>query len=125
MRNYNRRIAITMMIYVVLLMGSVTLFAHGWGSGPWGYLLAALPAIPVAVVFLVLGLYLKEETDEFARQLFMQACLIGAAVTFVEATFWGFLETFHKVPHVPIYAASIAFFAQYGVASCILWRRYR
>jgi hypothetical protein len=123
MRSYNRRIAITMLIYAVALVGSVFLHTKGWSAGPSGYLLAALPALPIGGVFLVLGLYLKEEGDEFMRQLFVWACLIGAAATFIEATFLGFLEVFGKVAHAPAYWMSIAFFAQFGVANVLLrWR---
>lgn len=125
MRNYNWRIAIAMTTYAVVLIGTMFLYLKGWTPGPFGYGLAALPAVPIAAVFAILGLYLKEETDEFARRSFAEACLLGAGATFVEATFWGFLETFGKVQHLPMYWASIAFFAQFGIATALVKWRYR
>jgi hypothetical protein len=53
------------------------------------YLIAILPAIPVAGIVFVAGRYLARETDEFIRALVVQSLLWGLGLTFVADTYLG------------------------------------
>lgn len=55
---------------------------------------AVLPALTVAAFIGVLARYLREETDEFHRELVVRCLLWGAAAVMLVMTFHGFLQLF-------------------------------
>jgi hypothetical protein len=122
---YGRRCAVVMVVYFLALMGSVAAYNTGITEGFLGYVIAVAPALPIIGVFVILGRLFKEETDEFVRMLMLRALVWAGALTFAEATVWGFLETFGKVPNLWMWVAPIAFFAQLGITTPLMIRRYR
>jgi len=87
-------------------------------SGPIAYVAAVLPALPIIGIFVVIGRYLVEETDEYLRDQFVRKALIASGFTLSVATAWGFLENFDLVPHVYAYYAAILWFAGLGLGAC-------
>ncbi len=73
---------------------------HGHVAGFFSYVLAALPAVPVAWTLLITGTYLNEEKDEFQRNLYIQAILCGVAATLAVVTALGYMEDFGRAPHL-------------------------
>ncbi len=65
----------------------------------WG--LAMLPIAPILAMIYVMGRYIVEEHDEYLRHRAIMAALIGLGFVLAIGSFWGFLETFELVPHVP------------------------
>lgn len=65
------------------------------------FLLALLPIAPILAMIWVMARYLREERDEYLRHRAIMASLGGLATVLAVGTFWGFLETFELVPHVP------------------------
>ena len=65
----------------------------------WG--LAMLPIAPILAMIYVMGRYIVEEQDEYLRHRAIIASLIGLGFVLAIGSFWGFLETFELVPHVP------------------------
>ena len=65
----------------------------------WG--LAMLPIAPILAMIFVMGRYIVEEKDEYLRHRAIMASLIGLGFVLAIGSFWGFLETFELVPHVP------------------------
>jgi hypothetical protein len=122
---YGRRCAVVMVVYFLTLMGSVVAYNAGITQGPLGYAIAVAPALPIVGVFVILGQLFKEENDEFVRMLMLRALVWAGALTFAEATVWGFLETFGKVPNLWMWMVPIAFFAQLGVTTPLIIWRYR
>jgi hypothetical protein len=61
------------------------------------YLLAALLTIPVIGVIVVVGRYLRRESDEFIRMMVVQSLLWGLGVTFAMDTFLGGLFAFPEI----------------------------
>ena len=49
----------------------------------------------------VMARYLREEQDEYLRHRAVNASLVGLACVLGVGSFWGFLETFELVAHVP------------------------
>lgn len=63
--------------------------------------LAMLPIAPILAMIYVMGRYIVEEHDEYLRHRAIIAALIGLGFMLAIGSFWGFLETFELVPHVP------------------------
>ena len=117
-RRYNRRVIALSAIYAALLFGAVYLFVHHLLSGPIAYVAAVLPALPIIGIFVVIGRYLVEESDEYLRDQFVRQALIATGFALSIATAWGFLENFDLVPHVYAYYAAILWFAGLGIGAC-------
>ena len=125
MRRYHRRLTATILVYVTMLLAATHLYDLGLTAGPLGYLIALAPAAPIVGIFLILGQFLREETDEVMREMIRTALLWTGALTLCEATVWGFLETFDKAPNVWMWAVPVAFFAQLGVTLPLAARKFR
>ncbi|MXP10666.1 hypothetical protein [Pseudoblastomonas halimionae] len=65
------------------------------------WVLAMLPIIPIFWMIYVMGRYIAEEADEYLRHRAIMASLVGLGAVLAIGSFWGFLETFELVPHVP------------------------
>jgi hypothetical protein len=124
MRRYSDRLAVNMAVYVVLLIAATGLYHQGWAAGVLGYPLALLPALPILGIVVLYGRYFREETDEVQRAMVMTSLIWSGAATLCEATVWGFLETFGKVPHVWLWAVPVAFFGQLAITGPLAARRY-
>lgn len=125
MRRYMLRLGLAMSAYAVLLLTATTLHRQGLTHGPVGYLIALTPGLAIVACIASVGLYLREETDEFHRQALVQSLLWGTAATLSIATVWGFLETFDLAPHAPGWAAVPVFSIAMGLAQTLISRRYR
>jgi MFS family permease len=121
----NRRTMAAAAIYAVLLLAVVWLHAFHPVQGALAYVLAVLPAIAVVGMVVAMGLYFREETDEFERSIRIENALWATGGTLAIATVWGFAELLAGAPHV---GAWIWFpvWALFGsVADFFIRRRYR
>ena len=98
---YTKGIAITSLLYVLGLGLAITLDRRMELSGAVAFLVALMPVIPILAMIWVMGRYLVEEQDEYLRYKAMIASLAGLALVLAAGSFWGFLETFGLVPHMP------------------------
>jgi len=98
---------------------------HGHVAGFPSYLLAALPAVPVAWTLVITGAYLNEEKDEFQRNLYIQAILGGVAATLAVVTAWGYMEDFGRAPQLRLAWVYPMFWIFVLVSYPLVWRRYR
>jgi len=124
-RRYQQRVICASLIYAAALLGAVWLFKHHPPQGALGYAVAAAPAIPLVGIIVVMGLFLKEEDDEFQRALMVEQMLWSTGATLAAATIWGFLESFGLAPHLQAYWGAVAWFAMFGVARFLVRWRYR
>jgi putative flippase GtrA len=118
-RRYMWRIGISMAGYVVTLLLAVVLIEKMGLDGPPAVIIALLPAICVAGVFWAMARLLIEEQDEYLRMLLVRQLLVATGLTLTVATFWGFLEQFEFVPHVPAWYAILVFFAGQGIGALV------
>ena len=118
-RRYNRRVIVLMLIYAATLMFAVYGFNRHLLSGPFAYLVAILPALPIIGVFAAMGRYLVEETDEYVRMLTVRQTLYATGFALSIATIWGFLEAFDLVGHIESYYIAVLWFGGLGFGSCM------
>ena len=100
-QQYNRRMLIWSISYVLCLGIAMTVrnYLDPQGALLWG--IAILPSLPMVFFVWTLARYVVEEEDEYLRYRQTSAALIGLALVLLAGTLWGFLETFGVAPHVP------------------------
>ncbi len=114
-----------MAAYVFTLMISASLFA-GVHPSPWlAWPLALTPAVAITATIVVMGLYLREETDELERAIAGESALWATGGLLAIATTWGFLERFGLVVHVEAWAVFPLWALCLGPANALVRRRYR
>jgi hypothetical protein len=119
-----RRHLIAMTLYVFCWLAVLFAFRAWQPTGPAAYLLAMAPAVPLVADLAAMGLFLREETDEFQRQVSIEAVLWATGATLAIATIWGFLETFHLAPHALGWMAFPLWSVCLGPATILVRRRY-
>jgi hypothetical protein len=77
--------------------------AHSWLhlGGFWVWVLAILPVLPMLGVIAVMGRYLRDETDEYKRDVTIRCVLWGAAGAVAASMLGGFLWVFGWKGHMP------------------------
>ena len=110
-RRYSQRVMVLMFLYAASLMAVVYSFGRHLLTGPPAYVAAVLPALPIIGIFVAMGRYLIEETDEYLRMLMIRQSLIASGFMLSIVTAWGFLEGFGLVPHIVSYYAAVLWFA--------------
>lgn len=100
-KRYIFGIMATSIAYVLGLGVAIWVFRNLDPSVELTWLLAMLPIAPILAMIFVMGRYIVEEQDEYLRHRAIMASLIGLGFVLAIGSFWGFLETFELVPHVP------------------------
>ena len=124
-RHFLKRIAPAIAFHICILLLAQWLVDHYHPAGSLALLLAILATIPVLFVLLSIGLYLKEETDEFERSVVVQSQLLAIAATLAITTFWGILQLFHIAPALPPFRVGAIYWICAGLATPIIRLRYR
>ena len=122
---YQVRVLAATFAYAVVLIAAVELFKHHPPTGILRYVVAVSPAVPLIGAIAVVGLYLKEETDEFQRTLMVQQVLWSTGISLSFSTVWGFLEGFGVVGHLEAYWAAAVWLMAMGLSRPFIWARYR
>ncbi|PIB91465.1 hypothetical protein [Caulobacter sp. FWC2] len=125
MKRYRRRLAVAMLAYTVILVGSLSLLRGDHLTGPLLWIVAAAPAIPILGVLVVMGLYLKEEPDEFERRIHVEAMLWGLGAVLGVSTVWGFLSNAGVIPSPPLFLVFPLFCLAWGFSQPLIRRRYQ
>lgn len=118
-RRYTQRVAAIMIFYVVTVF-RVTAFvrAHHPVGGKL-YFLSCLPALPILALLAVVGLYLREEMDEFKRQQLVVAMLCAIGVTLAVTAVGDFLRTYGAITALPPFTEFVLFWVVMGVVGAI------
>ena len=117
-RRYNYRVLGLSLAYAGALIGVSFVFRDDPPTGPVAWALALLPALPLVGIFLAMGRYLVEESDEYLRSVVVRQSLIATGFMLIVTTCWGFLQSFDQVPRVDFYWAAIVWFAGLGLGGC-------
>lgn len=108
-KRYQRRAMIVLGGYFATFTGTFLFVQHAHPTGAELYALAALPFVPLFVVFVLTAVYLREERDEFGRELVMRCLLWGAGASMSVNMFVGFLRILGWAGHAPPFAELYAF----------------
>jgi xanthosine utilization system XapX-like protein len=114
-----------MAIYLAVTFLTQWCFHHLHPTGPFVYLLAVLPALPLLATLAVVGIYIAEETDEFERSILVQSMLWGLGGALSVATVWGSLEDFARAPHLSAFYIYVFFWIFMGISQPFIRRRYQ
>ena len=106
---YLRRSAITAVAYLAAVFITLHILWHGKLPLPEAVGLASIPSVPLIGFIVIVALYLKEEKDEFQRELYIQSLLWGAGCTLALTSFWSYLHLFARVPAVDGFHVFIMF----------------
>jgi len=93
-RRLQKRVAVAMCVYLPALFGVTFWVKHHPASGMEVFGLAAIPAAPVIALFVVVGLYLREERDDFQRDMMIRGMLWGTGALLTALVFLSFLKIF-------------------------------
>lgn len=123
-RRYMLRFGAAMAAYIAVLL-PVDYLAHRgmMPAKPWLYLVALAPAIPVALVVLIVLRYLHEEEDEYQRMLNIRAYVAATGLTLTICTGWGFLQDFAGLPQISLTHVFMLFCVCQGLTTG--WTRLR
>ena len=125
-KKYRKGIFLTMSGYVLILFGVASYFRlHPHSHSVSAYFAAALPALPVLCMLGVVGIYLRDEKDEFMRWMMIQSMLWATGVVLATATVVGFIENFTGFKAPPAFYIFVLFWFVFGLAQAILKRQGR
>ena len=111
-----RRGAVVLVAYEGVFGVSMFVVDRMKPSGAMLWVMAGLPTISVLALIAVLARYLKEETDEFHRQLVVRCLLWGLAAVMTSVAFHGFLQLFGWKGSWPAGVELAVFVVAMGVA---------
>lgn len=118
-KRYTLRMLVIMAVYVAAIFGAVWMFANQPPQGLLRYIVAAAPSLPILGVIWAVGMYFKEEDDEYLRMKLAVTSLWATGITLAAASVWGFLENFDVVPHIPLYYAFIFYWGAFGLTQIV------
>jgi hypothetical protein len=79
------------------------------------YALAAVPTLPILAVLVVVGLYLKEEQDEFQRMVVVRSLLGAIAGLLAMSAFVDFLRSYNVLGALPPFTDFVVFWVLFGL----------
>ena len=124
-RRYQRRTAITMSGYILVVLGTSWEVKHHALHGLSLYLCAALPALPMIFTLVLMGRYLQEETDEYRRVQTTRSILVGTATLLGTIVLNDFIRSYTMGEGVPPFASFVIFCAAMGLAQTVQQLRGR
>jgi len=115
-KRYQRTMLVDMLSYVLILYGVEAFVRRHHPVGTELYALAALPSIPIIAVLVAVGIYLRDEKDEYQRDLTVKCMLWGTAGVLALTTFLSFLHSFGWVGSVPPFTEFMTFWVLVAAA---------
>jgi len=109
----------------VVMAAPGILFPHISRVGAYPYIYAVLVTLPIIGIFIVGGIYLAGEKDDFIRMLAAQALLWGMGITLSVDTSWGFLGQLAGVYVPPLFANYALFMVASAIALVVLRWKHR
>ena len=124
-KRYVLRQLIAALVYILATFVTIHILWHGRTRLTPAIILAAIPSIPLVAMIGIVALYLKEEKDEFLRELFIQSLLWGMGGTLALTSFWSYLHLFSHVPPVDGFHVFVIFWVLMGLSNIPIRLRYR
>ncbi|HSY36450.1 MAG TPA: hypothetical protein VK814_11920 [Acidobacteriaceae bacterium] len=118
-KQYQRRVMVTMSLYVLVLVAAVWIVKHTHPHGWLLYTIAVVPAVPMLAMMGALGVYLQEEKDEYIRLITMRSLLVGTAALLAMLVVNDFLRSISGAGALPVFTSWIVFFLVFGLAQTV------
>jgi len=118
-KQYVRRIVATMSVYLLLVVGATWAVRHAHVKGWLMYVCAVVPSLAILRLLQVVGLYLKEETDEFVRQQMVNSILWGTAAVLGLSAVSDFLRGYTGKGELPGFTIFIVFWMVFALSQGI------
>jgi hypothetical protein len=122
---YTRRTMVTMFAYVLLVLATTFVVRHLHVKGWLLYVCAVLPSLAIFRQLHVVGLYLREETDEFLRQQVVNSMLWAMAAVLGLTAFADFLRSYTPYGELPPFTVFVTFWMVYGLVQLVQVRMNR
>jgi len=124
-KRYQRRVMVTMSVYVVMLFAAIYLVKHTHPHGWVLYAISVLPALPLLAYMGAMGVYLQEEKDEYVRLMTMRSLVVGTAVLLMVIVVSDFLRAISGAAPLAPFASWVTFFMAFGAAQGVQKMRNR
>jgi len=124
-KQYVRRITVTMAAYLLLVFAATWAVRHAHVQGWLLYVCAVVPSLAIFRLLHVVGMYLKEETDEFVRQQMVNSILWGTAAVLGLSAFTDFLRSYTGKGDLPPFTVFIVFWMVFALAQGVQSLRNR
>jgi hypothetical protein len=124
-RRYQRRLMVTVSLYLVVLFGAVFVVKHTHPHGWILYAISVLPALPILAMLGSMGIYLQEEKDEYIRLMTMRSLVVGTAVLLMVLVVNDFLRAISGAAALAPFASWVTFFLAFGAAQFVQTMRNR
>jgi hypothetical protein len=90
----------------IILTAFLTMMVRTWfndyhPTGPFTWLLAAVPALPFLGTIVIISRYIAGEKDEFIRAQVLLALVQGAVITLIITVVYSFLQNFLDIKGPP------------------------
>jgi len=108
-KRYQRTMLLDMTGYVLILYGVDSFVRRHHPVGAELCALAALPSVPIIGVLVAVGIYLRDEKDEYQRDLMVKCMLWGTAGVLALTTFLSFLHSFGWAGSAPPFTEFMTF----------------
>jgi hypothetical protein len=113
---FRQRMLWTMLIYMAMVLGAASIVKHGHPVGWHLYFWAVAPAAPLLGMLIYMGIYLRDETDEYLRTQAMRSLLAATGVLMATLVVNDFLRAFAHLGALPAFTAFVLFFLSFGAA---------
>jgi hypothetical protein len=114
-----------MSVYLLLVVGATWAVRHAHVKGWLMYVCAVVPSLAILRLLQVVGLYLKEETDEFVRQQMVNSILWGTAVVLGLSAVSDFLRGYTGKGELPGFTIFVVFWMVFALSQGIQSLRNR
>ena len=115
---YTLGIALWMTLYVVILVGTISMIAHQHPTGMRLYILSVAPALPIGGTIFVFQRHLGK-VDEYVRGVLTKRFVTATGVTLFLCTAIGFWENGTGQTIMPLYLVYPTFWVAFAIASLI------
>ena len=122
MQRYLREFFFAMSMYVVVLIGSVTLLENYKFPKLWQIVISITPALPIIFVIIAL-MRLLRDSDELQQRLNLYATTFSAVSTGLLTFSYGLLENV-GFPKMPTFAVFPMLFVLWGIGLGYFAKRY-
>jgi hypothetical protein len=118
-KTYRNRMVWLMLVYVGVVFTATSIVRHEHPAGWQLYFWAVLPAIPLLFVLASLGIYLRDESDEYMRMVAMRSLLVATGALLATVVVSDFLRSLTPVGALPPFTGFILFFVSFGAAQAV------